>query len=282
MTAAVYVRVSKARGQDTASQEPELKRWAEGRGEPVEWYRDQFTGKTMSRPGMDRLMIDLRSRKISTLAVWRLDRLGRTVSGLTALFDELRALHVNLVSLRDGMDLSTPAGRLMASVLASVAAYETEVRGERIAAGLDVARAKGKTFGRPKGSGKGVRSKVTREQLARVLASTAEGRGVAAIARETGLTRPTVYQIQKEAADAPTLLRFSVHQRRNEWPLYYVEAVDLAGAEELVKSQHPADARLEVKPFVGPYPPDSCIHGPTGLRFVLKKPATARNGKTHE
>lgn len=62
--------------------------------------------------------------EVSTIVVWRLDRLGRTASGLTKLFDELRARKVNLVSLRDGLDLATPAGRLMANVFASVAQYE--------------------------------------------------------------------------------------------------------------------------------------------------------------
>ena len=65
----------------------------------------------------------------------RLDRLGRTTKGLTALFEDLVDRKINLVSLKDGLDLSTPAGRLMANVLASVAAYETEVRSERVCAG---------------------------------------------------------------------------------------------------------------------------------------------------
>jgi DNA invertase Pin-like site-specific DNA recombinase len=78
-------------------------------------------------------------------------RLGRTSAGLTALFDELVNRKVNLVSIRDGIDLFTPAGRMMAGVLASVAQYETEVRSERSMAGQAVARAKGKHMGRPAG-----------------------------------------------------------------------------------------------------------------------------------
>ena len=126
---AVYVRVSGQR-QDTASQEPELKSWAERQDGPVVWYRDNFTGKSMDRPGMAKLLSDLGAGSVSAVAVWRLDRLGRTAKGLTALFDDLVKSKVNLVSLRDRFDLLTPAGRLMANVLASVAAYETEVRGK--------------------------------------------------------------------------------------------------------------------------------------------------------
>ncbi|WP_417749591.1 recombinase family protein [Rosistilla oblonga] len=119
-----------------------------------------------------------------------LDRLGRTAKGLTALFDELTELNVRLVSLRDGLDLSTAAGRLMANVLPSVAAYETDVRAERILAGQAAARAKGKTWG---GSEKGRRIKVNDEQIRLIHRMKAEGDKVAAIARATGLSRPTIY-----------------------------------------------------------------------------------------
>ena len=70
-----------------------------------------------------------------------MDRLGRTAKGLLTLLDELQPLNVGFVSLREGFDLSTPAGRLMAGVLASVAAYEIEVRKERQLAGIEKAQA---------------------------------------------------------------------------------------------------------------------------------------------
>jgi len=158
---AVYVRVS-SKQQDQRSQEPDLKRWVDAQEEEVVWYRDKFTGRTMQRPGMDRLLKAINSGQVSTIVIWRLDRLGRTAKGLTALFEDLRAKSVGLVSLRDGLDLATPAGRLMANVLASVAAYETEVRAERVLAGQAAARAAGKKWG---GSVKGRRLKVTKEQL---------------------------------------------------------------------------------------------------------------------
>ena len=62
-------------------------------------------------------------------------RLGRTAKGLTALIDKLYQRRINLVSLRDGIDFSTTAGRMLANVLASVAQFETEVRADRVAAG---------------------------------------------------------------------------------------------------------------------------------------------------
>ncbi len=194
MTIGIYMRVSKG-SQDTASQEPDLKRWAAGQTEPVAWFTDKQTGKTMDRPGFNKLMRAVQEGKVTTVAVWRLDRLGRTAKGLVTLFDDLTARRVNLVSVKDGLDLSTPAGRLMANVLASVAAYETEVRAERIQAGLDVARSNGVQLGRKKGVGKGVRLKVTPEQESIVKRLRAEGQGVSAIGRATGLSRPTIYTI---------------------------------------------------------------------------------------
>lgn len=191
---AIYVRVS-GKSQDTASQEPELKSWAERQNLPVIWYRDKFTGKSMDRPGMVKLLSSLGAGRVSAVVVWRLDRLGRTAKGLTALFDDLVNRKVNLVSLRDGFDLSTPAGRLMANVLASVAAYETEIRAERVIAGQAAAREKGKHLGRRPGIR--TRLKVTPEQEQLVKRLKAEGRGVSAIARSTGLSRPTIYSILK-------------------------------------------------------------------------------------
>src|ERR1700735_2728942 len=143
---AIYLRVS-SKQQDQRSQEPDLKRWLLSHEGDAAWYRDQFTGQTMSRHARDKLIGDVRAGKIGTIVVWRLDRLGRTAKGLTALFEELRERGVGLVSLKDGLDLSTPAGRLMANVLASVAAYETEVRAERVLAGQQAARAAGQKGG---------------------------------------------------------------------------------------------------------------------------------------
>src|ERR1035438_4430908 len=148
---AVYIRVSSKR-QDTASQEPDVRRYLAANGlEGARVYRDKFTGRTMARPGFQKLLEAIRAGEVKTVLVWRLDRLGRTASGLAELFAEFNARKVNLVSLRDGLDLSTPAGRLMGHVLASVAEYETEVRAERVLAGLEAAQDRGVRLGRPAG-----------------------------------------------------------------------------------------------------------------------------------
>ena len=144
----------------------------------------------MDRKGWNRLMEAVRAGKVRRIVCWRLDRLGRTAKGLTDLFEELLERTVNLVSLRDGVDLNTAAGRLMAHVLTSVARYETEARAERVLAGQAIARANGKRWG---GSKKGRRLKVSDEQVSVIRRLRREGESVAAIARATSLTRPTVY-----------------------------------------------------------------------------------------
>lgn len=192
-TVAIYVRVS-SKSQDTKSQEPDLRKWVEcnADGAEVQWFRDKFTGKSMDRPGMRKLQAAIAAGEISTVVVWRLDRLGRTAKGLTALFADLQDRRVNLVSLRDGLDLSTPAGRLMANVLASVAAYETEVRAERVLAGQAVARANGKRWG---GSEKGRLLHITKEQVRGILRMRKEQAPIATIAKAHGVSRPTVYRV---------------------------------------------------------------------------------------
>lgn len=186
---AIYVRVS-SKAQDQRSQISDLEKWASTQDGEIVWYRDKFTGKTMDRPSWNKLVMAMESGNVSKVVVWRLDRLGRTAKGLTALFDDLTTRKIGLFSLKDSLDLSTPAGRLMANVLASVAAYETEVRAERVLAGQAAARASGKTWG---GSKPGRQITVTNEQKAQVLLM--RGEKIAKIARTVGLSRPTIYRL---------------------------------------------------------------------------------------
>lgn len=193
--AAIYMRVS-SDGQETKSQEPDLERWAAGQELPVVIYRDKASGKSMDRPGWRKLEAAMRQGKVSAIVVWRIDRLGRTAKGLTALFEELQERKVNLISLKDGLDLSTAAGRLMANVLASVAQYETEIRAERVKVGQEKARAEGKRWG---GSKPGVRKRVTETQIRAIRRMKEEGERIADIARAVGLSRPTIYDVLRGA-----------------------------------------------------------------------------------
>lgn len=188
---AIYARVSSKR-QDLRSQLPDLQRWEAGQDEPVRWYTEKHSGTKLMQPEWKRLEEDLRAGLVKRVVVWRLDRLGRTAAGLTALFEELRTRKLPLVSIRDGFDLSTPAGNMMAGVLASLAQYETEVRRERQAAGIEAAKAAGKSWG---GRKKGKRYKVlpaVERQIRKLLAS---GESKAAVARSLQINRSTIYAV---------------------------------------------------------------------------------------
>jgi DNA invertase Pin-like site-specific DNA recombinase len=188
---AVYTRVSTG-AQDTKSQKPDLQKHVDGLpdGTEVKWYSDTFSGKTMVRPGWQKLEAAIQRGEVSAVVCWRLDRLGRTAKGLTALFAVLQDRKVNLVSLKDGLDLSTAAGRLMAHVLASVSQYETEIRAERVLAGQAVARKAGKVWGGSKAGPKGV----TTEQIDTIRRMNEAGESKSSMMRATGLSRPSIYR----------------------------------------------------------------------------------------
>jgi DNA invertase Pin-like site-specific DNA recombinase len=130
---------------------------------------------------------------LSTLTVWRLDRLGRTAGETIVLLDALEKRGVGFLSIRDGFDPSTPSGRLQRNILASVAQFETEVRRERQANGIAAVRAA--NGGKCPWGGRRVGTRITltkeKEKLARKL--KAEGQTVTSIARVLGIARKTVY-----------------------------------------------------------------------------------------
>lgn len=196
---AIYVRVSTS-DQTSRSQLPDLNRYSKSIDGAVEWYRDTASGMTMARPEWTRLWDDTKAGKVARIVVWRLDRLGRTASGMATLFDELVRRKVTLVTLTEGIDLATPAGRLMAHVVASVGQYETEVRGERQRAGIAAAKAAGVAFGRPRGSGRP--SKLTAEKVALIRRLKADGSGPTRIAHLVGISRDSVYEALR-AGDGP-------------------------------------------------------------------------------
>jgi len=117
--------------------------------------------------------------------VWRLDRLGRSTSHLLATIAELGERGVGFASLTEAIDTTTPAGRLMLGVLASLAAFERDLLRERTLAGLAAARARGRVGGRP--------PKMTPEKLAVARQMLAAGKPKAVIAATIGVSRPTLY-----------------------------------------------------------------------------------------
>ena len=147
--AAIYARVSTL-DQEPENQLAELRRYVAARG----WTATEFVDRGVSgtrdrRPALDRLIRDAKRRKFDVLICWRLDRLGRSLKHLVTLLDELGALGVAFVSLGEGIDCTTPAGRLQLHILAALAEFERARIAERVRAGLARARTNGTRLGRP-------------------------------------------------------------------------------------------------------------------------------------
>src|SRR5262245_53449918 len=147
---AVYARVSTV-DQTTENQLLELRRYVEARGWTATEYVDTgVSGSKDRRPALDQLSADVRRHTVDAVVCWRLDRLGRNLRHLVLLLDEWQGRGVAFVTLGEGIDTSTAAGRLVAGVLGSIAEFERSRIQERIHAGLARARAQGKRLGRPR------------------------------------------------------------------------------------------------------------------------------------
>ena len=116
----------------------------------TEFVDQGVSGAKDRRPALDRLIRDAKRRQFDVLVCWRLDRLGRNLRHLILLIDELHALGVAFVSLAEGIDATTPAGRLQLHILGAIAEFERARIAERVQAGLARARASGKRLGRPR------------------------------------------------------------------------------------------------------------------------------------
>ncbi len=150
MRAALYARVSTL-DQEPENQLAELRRYAAARGWEASEYVDHgVSGSQDRRRALDGLLKDARRRQFDVLVCWRLDRLGRNLRHLVTLLDDLQALGVAFVSLGEGIDCTTPAGRLQLHILAALAEFEKSRIAERVRAGLARVRANGTRLGRPK------------------------------------------------------------------------------------------------------------------------------------
>ena len=181
---AIYARVSTTNhGQDVTLQTRELEQFAQARGwQVVGSYVDAgVSGAKDSRPELNRLMADAHKRRFDVVCVWRFDRFARSVSHLLRALETFKALGIDFVSFSEQMDTSTPAGKMVFTVLGAVAELERSLTVERVRAGLRNARAKGKTLGRPR----------VAVDAAKIANLRATGASWQAITRELGISAGT-------------------------------------------------------------------------------------------
>jgi DNA invertase Pin-like site-specific DNA recombinase len=149
MIVALYARVSKALDQNPENQLIELRRWAKVAGHDVEGeYVDEISSKD-TRPQKEEVLRKLRLGLIGGVGFWSLDRWGRNMVELVIEMEEFRGTDKMLISMKDGFDLGTAAGRLGSHVIAAMANYERDRLQERTLLGIARARAQGKRIGRP-------------------------------------------------------------------------------------------------------------------------------------
>ena len=147
--AVAYVRVSSGE-QNTGAQERAIRDYIARRGWTVQKvYRDEISGSTNRRPGLDQMKKDCRRGSIDVVVVWKFDRFARSLKTLISGLEFCRALGIDFVSVTEAVDTSLPTGEMLFQMIGAVAQFERSLIGERVKSGLENARAKGKVLGRP-------------------------------------------------------------------------------------------------------------------------------------
>src|SRR6202045_4864176 len=189
MKAAIYARVSTANnGQDPTMQTRELREYCERRGWTVagEYVDIGISGTKEKRPELDRLLGEAHRRRFDVVVVWRFDRFARSVSHLLRALETFKSLGIDFVSFSEQMDTSTPAGKMVFTVLGAVAELERSLIVERVRAGLRNAKAKGRTLGRPT---------VIQATPSQIASLKARGLSLRAIGRELGISEGSVRRL---------------------------------------------------------------------------------------
>jgi len=193
--AVIYARVSTTNGQHPEMQLAEVREYCTRRGWKVsnEYVDRGISGSRERRPELDRLLADCRKRRVDAVVVYRYDRFARSLRQLVNALEEFRGLGIDFVSLHEGVDTSTPNGRLVFGIFATIAEFERELICDRVRSGLAAAKARGKAVGRP-------RVVVDAQQIA---SQRAQGRSWAAIAEGMGVGEGTVRRAAQASAKTP-------------------------------------------------------------------------------
>jgi DNA invertase Pin-like site-specific DNA recombinase len=196
MRAAIYARVSTANnGQNPEMQLGELREHCQRRAWEItgEFVDAGISGSKERRPQLDRLMVDCRRRRVDVVLVYRYDRFARSLRQLVNALEEFRSLGIEFISLHEGVDTSTPNGRLIFGIFASIAEFERELIRDRVKSGIAAARSKGRRLGRPRVS----------VDVARIASLRDSGLSWPQVAREVGVSVGTVYQAARNLSKIP-------------------------------------------------------------------------------
>lgn len=201
MKVGLYARVSTHDQQTLPMQLSAMREYVERRGWKVVIEVSEIGSGAKEREKREDLIRSARRRRIDVIVVWRLDRWGRSLVDLVTTLGDLGELEVGFVSLTEALDLTTPAGRAMAGLLAVFAEFERDILRERVKAGIAQARAEGKPHGRPR------TASLLREQVEEMHEA---GMSKSEIARRLSIGRTSVRRMldgagDPEAANAETV-----------------------------------------------------------------------------
>lgn len=170
--------------QSTELQRREIESYAKARSwNQLTWFEDLASGTSSNRPKLQKLLVEARARRIDVIVVWKLDRFARSLKDLVTLLQEFSEFGITFFSLKDQIDLGTSAGRLMMHLIGAFAEFEASLIRERVRAGLNNARAKGRQLGRPR--------KIDPEKLVELRKS---GLSFSQIAKQTGHSKSAVHK----------------------------------------------------------------------------------------
>ena len=186
MNAVIYARVSTA-DQTTGNQTLELQKVAKRNGWTVEAvFEEQISGAKKTRPALQRLLQGVVRKEFDVVMVWDVSRLGRSLNHLVELLEEFHTKGVNLYFHQQGIDTTTPSGKMMFQMCGVFAEFERSILQERVKAGLSRARASGKRLGRPS---------VPPITVKKIQTLRASGLSYRAIARKTGVSVGKVHAV---------------------------------------------------------------------------------------
>ncbi len=196
MRCALYCRVSTT-DQNCEMQLRELREYIARRGwqSGGEYIDTGFCGAKASRPALDKLMTDAAKRKFDCIAVWKIDRFGRSVLHLNQQLAALTSYGVRFIATSQSLDTDekNPTSRLLLQILASVAEFEREMIRERTLSGIRAAQAAGKVVGRPK-------RVFRRDEVVRLRDN--EGLSWRAIGKKLGIPAMTALDSYRQSAPA--------------------------------------------------------------------------------
>ena len=169
--------------------------------DPRNIYEDKASGAQRNRPGLDSALAFLQPG--DCLIVWKLDRLGRSLSDLLNIMNDLKKRGIAFRSITDNIDTTTASGELLFNIFASLAEHERTLIKERVNAGLSAAKRRGRIGGRPKVIGQ--------EKIEAIIKLLSEGASKASICRSFSIKRSTLYDALNRKAKSSDRINLEVY-----------------------------------------------------------------------